>query len=94
MDVHIPAAITEQLRLRDVEVLAAIEEGTNRLEDHELLELATRLGRVVVTQDIRFRVLAENWQREQRPSRIAISYINPGFRRGLAFVRTLFSQLR
>ena len=67
MDVHVPAAITEQLRLRGVEVLASTEEGTNRLPDPQLLQLATELGRVVVTQDIRFRVLAEDWQRQQRP---------------------------
>lgn len=56
-----------QLRLRDVDVLAATEEGTNRLLDHELLDLSTRLGRLMVTQDIRFRVLAESWQRSGRP---------------------------
>jgi hypothetical protein len=67
MDVHVPAAITEQLRLRGVQVLAAPEEGTNRLPDDELLQLATDLGRVVVTQDIRFRVMAEEWQRLRRP---------------------------
>ena len=66
MDVHVPAAITEQLRLRGVQVLAATEEGTNRLLDPQLLHLATDLGRVVVTQNIGFRVLAEDWQRAQR----------------------------
>jgi hypothetical protein len=67
MDVHVPAAITEHLRWRGVQVLAAAEEGTNRLPDDELLQLATQLGRVMVTQDIRFRVMAEHWQRQQRP---------------------------
>ncbi|SPE58852.1 conserved hypothetical protein [Verrucomicrobia bacterium] len=67
MDAHVPAALTEQLRLHGVEVLAATEEGTNRLPDDKLLELATELGRVVVTQDVRFRVMAEDWQRLQRP---------------------------
>jgi hypothetical protein len=50
-----------------VDVLAATEEGTNRLPDSQLLQLATQFGRVVVTQDIRFRVLAEDWQRKQLP---------------------------
>jgi hypothetical protein len=68
MDAHVPAAITEQLRRRGVEVLAATEEGTNRLTDDKLLELTTELGRVVVTQDVRFRVMAEDWQRQRRPS--------------------------
>jgi len=55
-----------QLRLRNVSVLAATEEGTNELQDDDLLELSTSLNRVMVTQDIRFRVLAESWQRNKR----------------------------
>jgi hypothetical protein len=43
MDAHIPRAITEQLRLRGIEVLAATEEGTNRLPDDQLLETASAL---------------------------------------------------
>ena len=66
MDVHVPQAITEQLRLRGVDVLAATGEGTDRLSDDQLLELATRLGRVMVTQDIRFGAMAEEWQRRRR----------------------------
>jgi predicted nuclease of predicted toxin-antitoxin system len=64
MDAHIPRAITEQLRLRGIEVLAATEEGTNRLPDDQLLETASALRHVVFTHDIRFRALAERWQRE------------------------------
>jgi len=66
LDVHVPLAIAEQLRRRGVDVVHAIEGGTNRLEDDKLLELAGRLGRVTVTQDIRFRVMAEDWQRQGR----------------------------
>jgi Domain of unknown function (DUF5615) len=66
MDAHIPHAITEQLRLRGVEVLAATEEGTNRLPDDQLLETASALERVVFTHDNRFRAMAEQWQREGR----------------------------
>ena len=33
----------------------------------QLLERARVLGRVLLTQDIRFRALAEDWQREGRP---------------------------
>lgn len=67
MDVHIPAAITQQLRIRGVDVLAATEERTNRLPDEDLLRLASSLGRMVFTHDIRFRALAEQWQREEKP---------------------------
>lgn len=67
MDVHVPAAITEQLRRRDVDVLTAFENGSSRFEDAALLERAREHGRVVFTQDIRFKVLAESWQNEGRP---------------------------
>ena len=67
MDVHVPMAITRQLRLRSVDVVTATEEGTNRLLDDALLEMATKEGRVVFTHDIRFKALAENWQRIAKP---------------------------
>ena len=66
MDVHIPMAITRQLRLRGVDVVAATEEHTNELDDHLLLELARQQGRVMFTHDIRFKALAENWQRADK----------------------------
>lgn len=65
-DVHVPGPVIQQLRLRGVDILAATEEKTNELPDEQLLEVATSLGRLLVTQDIRFRVLAENWQRRGR----------------------------
>ena len=66
LDVHVPLAIAEQLRRRGVDVVHTIEEGTHRLADDELLEVARQHGRVMVTQDIRFRVMAEDWQRQGR----------------------------
>jgi hypothetical protein len=65
-DVHVPGPALQQLRRRGVDVLAATEEGKHQLADDELLTLATSLQRVMVTQDIRFRVLAEQWQRAGR----------------------------
>jgi hypothetical protein len=65
-DVHVPGPVILQLRLRGISMLAATEEGAGRQQDHQLLELATSLQRVIVTQDIRFRVLAEDWQRTGR----------------------------
>lgn len=67
MDVHVPQAITDQLRRRAVDVLTAIEDGARELADAELLRRAAELGRVVFTQDVRFKILAEDWQREGRP---------------------------
>jgi len=65
-DVHVPRPVIWQLRDRRVDILAATEEQTNELRDGELLRLTTSLSRVVVTQDIRFRVMAEDWQRNGR----------------------------
>ncbi len=67
MDVHVPQAITIQLRHRDVNVVTAIEDGRADVADADLLERARELGSVTFTQDIRFQVLAQDWQRENRP---------------------------
>lgn len=64
MDVHIPQAITDQLRRRGVDVLTAFEDERQELPDDQLLLRVTQLNRVLFTQDIRFRVLAETWQVE------------------------------
>lgn len=66
LDVHVPAAIAAELRRRGVDVLTAQEDGTGELTDEALLERVHSLGRVLFTQDIRFKVLAESWQREGR----------------------------
>ena len=65
-DVHVPSPVILQLRRRNIDVLAATEEGSNTLPDADLLTLASSLNRVMVTQDIRFRVLAEEWQKNGR----------------------------
>ncbi len=51
MDVHIPRAVTSALRLRSIDVLTAQEDGTSELEDEGLLQRATELRRVLVSQD-------------------------------------------
>ena len=51
MDVHVPAAITRGLLLRGVDVLTAQVDGTTELEDPDLLNRATELGRVLFSQD-------------------------------------------
>jgi hypothetical protein len=51
MDHHIPRAITIGLRLRDVDVVTAYEDGTNELDDPSLLDRAAMLGRVLFTMD-------------------------------------------
>jgi hypothetical protein len=51
MDVHIPKAITNGLRLRGVDVLTAQQDGTITLSDADLLTRATELGRALFSQD-------------------------------------------
>ena len=51
VDVHVRRAITNELRLRGVDVLTAQEDKGARFEDPELLDRATALGRVLFTQD-------------------------------------------
>lgn len=51
MDVHVRRSVTNALRLRGVDVLTAQEDGAAELDDRELLDRATALGRVLFTQD-------------------------------------------
>ncbi|PYS37276.1 MAG: hypothetical protein DMF71_18870 [Acidobacteria bacterium] len=50
-DVHVPIAIADALRLRDVDVLRSQEDGAAEFEDPRLLDRATELRRVLFTQD-------------------------------------------
>jgi hypothetical protein len=61
MDVHVPQAITEQLRRRGIDVLTGFEDRTTELPDDQLLVRVTELKRILFTQDIRFWVLVETW---------------------------------
>jgi hypothetical protein len=54
MDVHIPSAITVELRLRGVQVLTAQEDGAGQFQDPMLLDRAATQGRVLVTYDSDF----------------------------------------
>jgi hypothetical protein len=65
-DVHVPQAIVDQLRRRGVDVLTTHDDDADTVEDEKLLERTTALGRVMFTQDVRFRAMAEDWQRAGR----------------------------
>jgi hypothetical protein len=67
MDVHVPRAVTNQLRRRGVDVVTANEDGAALFDDESLLSRATQLRRVLVTQDIRFQVRATIWQATEKP---------------------------
>lgn len=81
MDVHVPLAVTLQLRQRGVDILTAIEDDLAEATDFDLLLRSSELGRVMVTQDVRFKALAESWQR------------GPRFFSGMVFAHQLFVTL-
>jgi hypothetical protein len=64
MDEQVQSAITEGLRRRGVDVLTAQEDGQDGVEDSEVLDRATALGRVLFTQDDDF--LGEAARRQQQ----------------------------
>lgn len=51
MDVHVHRAITSGLRLRQVDVLTAQEDGFGTASDDRLLDRATEIERILFTQD-------------------------------------------
>jgi hypothetical protein len=69
MDVHVPAAVTNGLVLRNVDVLTAQLDGTTQLDDSDLLDRARQLNRVLVSQDEHLLAEAARRQREGIPFR-------------------------
>jgi predicted nuclease of predicted toxin-antitoxin system len=67
MDVHIPAAVTRGLRLREVDVMTAQEDGHEQADDSRLLDRATELGRILVSQDDDLLAEAMRRQRQGNP---------------------------
>ncbi len=63
MDVHVPRAVTVQLRLSGVAVITAQEDGHAEVDDHILMDRAAELGRVLVSQDKDLLVEATRRQR-------------------------------
>jgi hypothetical protein len=59
LDVHIPRAIVQGLRLRGIDLLTAQDDGAERLDDDALLARATALGRVLVTSDHDFLAITD-----------------------------------
>src|ERR1035438_6833987 len=67
MDVHIPRAITEGLRLRGVDVLTAQKDGSGEVSDSDLLTRASSLGRVLFSMDADLLCEASRRQAEGGP---------------------------
>lgn len=66
MDHHVPVAITEGLRRRDVDVITAYEDDAAQLDDEQILERATQLGRILFSQDKDFLSLTHRWMQGGR----------------------------
>jgi len=63
MDVHIPLAITEGLRRREIDVLTSQDDRTTEVDDEPLLTRATELGLLLFKQDEDLLTIAARWQR-------------------------------
>ena len=60
-DHHAPRPVALGLQRREVAVLTALEDRTDRVPDERLLERATELGRLLFTQDRGFLAIADHW---------------------------------
>lgn len=60
-DVHVPQAVSDQLRRRGVDVVTAAIDNSSTRPDYELLDRAAELNRVLLTFDVRFKAMAEDW---------------------------------
>jgi len=61
MDVHVPAAVSDGLRLRGIEVLTCQADGRVRAADEALLARAHELGRALFSQDEDMLEIAARW---------------------------------
>ena len=77
MDQNVPKAITMGLRLRDVDVITAWEDGCSELPEDQLLDRAGELDRVLFTHDDD--LLTEATRRQQN----GVSFV------GIVFARQL-----
>lgn len=62
-DKHIHKAVATQLRQRGVDVVRCEEVGMGDAKDHEHLEYALRENRVMITGDVDFLLIHDEWQR-------------------------------
>lgn len=62
MDVHVPGPITRALLLRGVDVITAQSDDQSETDDPKLLDRATELSRVLVTNDRDFLAIGPEWQ--------------------------------
>ena len=61
MDVHVPATVSDGLRLRGIDVLTCQADGRVRATDEGLLERAHELERVLFSQDEDLLEISARW---------------------------------
>lgn len=66
IDHNVPSPIAAGLRIRGVDVIACLDDGTTTLDDELLLDRATLLGRVLFTEDEDLLAIAKQRQRAGR----------------------------
>ncbi len=90
-DTHIANAVSDQLRLRGVEVVRCEDVGMADASDLEHLEYATAKGLAVVSHDQDFLILDAQWQDKGR-SHAGIFHIQPWLQGSTGqIVKELFS---
>ena len=65
-DEHVKAAIVEGLRLRGMDVVTAQERDQRQVDDEALLAVATREGRLLLTNDADFLRIHSRWLSHQK----------------------------
>ena len=66
MDVHVNIAITQGLRRRGVDIVTAQDDSNTRTADPDLMDRATVLGRVLVSEDADMLIEAKSRQQSGR----------------------------
>jgi predicted nuclease of predicted toxin-antitoxin system len=66
MDHHVPEAVTKALRRRGIDVITALEDGREKVDDEELLNRSTQLARILYTQDQDYLGIADRRRKEGR----------------------------
>jgi predicted nuclease of predicted toxin-antitoxin system len=65
-DQHVPGPVAAELRRRGIDVLTTEADRTKGLPDEALLERATALNRIMVSNDDDFLVIAAQWRSSDR----------------------------
>ena len=76
MDHCVPGPITVGLRQRGVDVLTAEEDGTKQLDDDDLLDRASSVGRILFSQDKDLLAIAHERQQAGANSLASCTLIN------------------